>query len=357
MSSKLRKEKFEKINFAEKLIFSMLIIFLAGCSSKITGKSAWEAPHETAKMPQVYFCPKDDCGKALEDSIRLANSSVHCAMYDLRLKNVISTLGAKSKSIDVKLVMENLNHKQQVNGEGIRSNKNHKDRQLMHNKFCVIDGKVVATGSFNPTENDNFRNNNNFIVVYSTALAKNYEDEFYELWGGKFAGGSGVANPVLYINDIKIENYFCPEDCSLEPGYSLAEDGGLHSIIHLIKNAKESIRVASFTFTNERIADELAKAQSRGINVTILTETKQKNVMGSQYERLKGFGLDIRLDGNKYNMHHKFMVIDGKIIETGSPNFTLGGFEKNDENMLIIHDEGLASRYVEEFNVLYEEGK
>ncbi len=334
-----------------------LIILLAGCSPKITGKSIGQVPHETGQMPKVYFCPKDDCSKALEDNINLANSSVHCALYGINLKNIISSLGAKSKAVEVKVVMDNSNYRGQVKGDGLRLNKNYKNEQLMHNKFCVIDGKVVATGSFNPTENDNFRNNNNLIVVYSAALAKNYEDEFDELWNKKFAGESNVANPVLYINSIKMENYFCPEDCSLESGPSFTDDSGLHRIIGLIKNAKESVRIASFTFTNENIADELLRAHSRGINVTILTESKQKNVMGSQYERLKGFGLNIRLDGNKYNMHHKFLVIDGKILETGSPNFTFGGFNKNDENMLIIYDERLALKYVLEFNGLYDKGK
>ena len=76
--------------------------------------------------------------------------------------------------------------------------------------------------------------------------------------------------------------------------------------------------------------------------------------MGSQYKRVKDFGLNIVLDGNKYNMHHKFMVIDGKIVETGSPNFTLSGFNKNDENMLIIHDEGIATKFRDEFDTIFD---
>ena len=39
-------------------------------------------------------------------------------------------------------------------------------------------------------------------------------------------------------------------------------------------------------------------------------------------------------------------------VSIGS-NFTLGGFNKNDENFLIIYDEGLALKYVEEFDKIY----
>ena len=100
----------------------------------------------------------------------------------------------------------------------------------------------------------------------------------------------------------------------------------------------------------------MIKAQTKGINVTILIERKQRNVINSQYERLKGFGLNIKVDGNKYNMHNKFIIIDDKIIVTGSPNFTFSGFNKNDENILIIYDKEIATKFRKEFNTLYDEG-
>ena len=334
------------------LLFLILgMVFLNGCVPKITGKIVEEIPKETAKMPQIYFCPKEDCSKVFTAYINSANYSVHCAFYDIDLKNIISSLAKKSKTADVKLVIDSSNYEQQIKGDGVRLDN---DEQLMHNKFCVIDNNAVITGSFNPTDNDNNYNNNNIAVFYSNTLAKNYDDEFDELWNGRFGEGNKVKYPILYINDIKIENYFCPEDCSLELSSSISKDSGLYKIIDLIKNSKESVRVASFTFTHEAIADELIKADSRGINVTILTENRQRNVKGSQYQRVKSFGLNIKLDGNKYTMHHKFIIIDDKIIITGSPNFTLGGFNKNDENLLIIHDKKIANEFLKEFDSLWQ---
>jgi len=344
-------------SFYSSAVFGLLILlaalFLAGCAAKVTGKVIGDAPKETAQKPEAYFCPKEDCGKVFETHINSANSSIHCAFYDINLENIIASLSGKSKSIDVKLVIDSSNYEEQIKGDGFKLDT---DKQLMHNKFCVIDSNVVITGSFNPTYNDNYYNNNNIIVAYSNFLAKNYENEFSELWDGNFGEGDKVLHPVLYINDIKTENYFCPEDCQLQLS-AISKDSGLSKIIDLIRNANESIKTASFTFTHEIIANELLKADSRGINVTILTESRQRNVMGSQYERVKGFGLDIKLDGNKRTMHHKFMLIDDKIVITGSPNFTLGGFNKNDENFLIIYDDELALKYVKEFDRLYDEGK
>ena len=341
----------KKCNF---WIFIFALIVLNGCVTEPTGMVTMQIPKEINKNPQVYFCPQEDCGKIFENQIRSANSSVHCAVYDINLENVIDSMAKKSKTADVKIVMDSSNYKKQIRGDGIKLDD---DKQLMHNKFCVIDENVVITGSFNPTKNDNIYNNNNVIVIYSVTLAKNYEDEFGELWNGNFGKGSSVKNPQLLINDIKIENYFCPEDCKFQSSPSTSTNSGLLKIINLIGKSEKSIEVASFTFTNEHTADALIKAQSRGINVTILVEKKQRNVINSQYERLKNFGMKIKVDTNAHNMHHKFIVVDGKIVITGSPNFTSSGFKKNDENMLIIYDEGMALKYINEFNRIYEEGE
>ena len=152
------------------LLFFAISIVIIGCSQKITGKTTGQIPNEIAEKPEVYFCPKEDCGKVLEALIKSANFSVHCALYDINLKNVISALAIKSKTADVKLVMDDSNYKNQTKGDGIRLDDGN---QLMHNKFCVIDGKIVITGSFNPTDNDNNYNNNNIVIVYSNILAKN----------------------------------------------------------------------------------------------------------------------------------------------------------------------------------------
>ena len=115
--------------------------------------------------------------------------------------------------------------------------------------------------------------------------------------------------------------------------------------------------MASFSFTHEELADELVKADIKGLDVSVLVENRQRNVINSQYERLKDFGLNIKVDGNKNTMHHKFIVIDDEIVITGSPNFSWSGFNKNDENMLIIYDKELALEYRGEFDSLFEGGE
>ena len=62
--------------------------------------------------------------------------------------------------------------------------------------------------------------------------------------------------------------------------------------------------------------------------------------------KLREAGLDVRLDGNPANMHHKVFIIDGHIVITGSYNFSRSAEERNDENTLIIHDPAIAQAAV-----------
>ena len=146
------------------LLLLLVTILVFGCRGSITGNLIIE---ESGRPAEAYFCPKDDCGKILENEIRNANASAHCAFYDLDLRNVIDALSKKSKSADVKIVIDNTNNDEQIKGSSVRFDDNN---QLMHNKFCVIDKSTIITGSFNPTNNDNNHNNNNIMIIESKFL-------------------------------------------------------------------------------------------------------------------------------------------------------------------------------------------
>jgi phosphatidylserine/phosphatidylglycerophosphate/cardiolipin synthase-like enzyme len=54
-------------------------------------------------------------------------------------------------------------------------------------------------------------------------------------------------------------------------------------------------------------------------------------------------------------MHHKVIVIDERIVITGSYNFTSRAERRNDENLLIIDDPTLAAAYLAEFERVFEQ--
>jgi len=320
---------------AALLLASLVIaLFLAGCNAGITGDSL-QIPKEIMKNPEVYFCPADDCGKALEAHINSAGKSVYCAFYDLDLGNVIGALKDKSGKIDVKLVSDDSNKI-----DFMKSIKFDGKGRLMHNKFCVIDGSIVTTGSFNPTTNDNTKNNNNMVVMHSEILAENYRNEFDELWNGEFGKGRNVRYPVAYINDVKLENYFCPEDkCASR-------------VIEAVKSAKASIYFMDFSFTSEAIADAVIRRSD--LDVRGIFDSGQASSQYSQLNRMKEFGLNVRKDSGRHKLHHKVFIIDNSTVITGSFNPTLSGDGKNDENLLIVHDKNITDYFLKEFASLWK---
>ncbi|MBR9699311.1 hypothetical protein GOV09_02555 [Candidatus Woesearchaeota archaeon] len=301
----------------------MYLVLLSACQNV-------EIPRETGSPIEIYFCPEDNCGQILSQNLQEAKKSIHCAFFDLDLEEIINILERKSKEIEVKLVIDSDNAIR-TKVPIVMDDK----KQLSHNKFCIIDHKRVITGSFNPTENGNTKNNNNLIIIPSRYLADNYESEFSELWQRRFGEGKKVAYPKVIYNGIELKNFFCPED------------GCAGKVSEELRKAEHSIYFMLFTLTDENIADAMLMS-----NATIkgMMEKLHAGSRYSQFTRLKEFGLDVKRDENKGMMHHKVFIIDNRTVITGSYNPTNAGDKKNDENVLIIHSPRLARRYLEEFN-------
>jgi phosphatidylserine/phosphatidylglycerophosphate/cardiolipin synthase-like enzyme len=123
----------------------------------------------------------------------------------------------------------------------------------------------------------------------------------------------------------------------------------------LIRGAKDRIYVAIYSFTSDRLAEALIEARNRGVDVRVVMERREANVTGSEYPRLRGAGVEVRLDANPGLMHHKFMVIDGEIVVTGSYNWSAAAEERNDENLVVIRDRAVAGAFEREFERIWSQ--
>ena len=309
----------------------------------------------------IYFCPKDNCEEHLNDLIKSANESVYCAFYDVKLDSLAETIGkAKKEGIDVKIIIDdhtaqNKNSKYdelgQILGENIKTDEKRstgKYNNLMHDKFCVIDNKTVFTGSFNPTDRGAHQNNNNMLVITSEYLAKNYMEEFYEMQNDEFGDrdSQAVSVPVVELENtgygnVKIENYFCPEDnCKKH-------------VIDTINSANSSIYFCTFSFTEANTRDALLNATKRGVKIYGLFDKTQAGSKYSVFDEMKNqnnSNIYIYKDSNPAFMHHKFFVIDEIITITGSMNPTQSGYFYNDENIIIIENPLIGQMYKEEYD-------
>ena len=76
-------------------ILVLTTLLISGCSETLTYND--QTLYEEGLTAKVYFCPTDNCDMVLKTYIDYAKSSVHCAFFDLDLKDLI-TFGASPRA-------------------------------------------------------------------------------------------------------------------------------------------------------------------------------------------------------------------------------------------------------------------
>ena len=220
---------------------------------------------------------------------------------------------------------------------------------LMHDKFMVIDRSEVWMGSMNYTFSGTYEDNNALLHIRSTELAENYTKEFEEMYVDDMFGPDIVPetpNPDIDINGIRVETLFSPDD-------------GVEShLLDILNNAQESIYFLAFSFTSDSLGDAIRAQAANGLTVAgVMEEQQVKSNIGTEYDPFVHAGLDVNVDGNEGQMHHKTMIVDDEIVITGSYNFTRSAEERNDENLVIFHNKQIADFYMKEFQRVYKQAQ
>ena len=137
-------------------------------------------------------------------------------------------------------------------------------------------------------------------------------------------------------------------------GVYFSPNGGCEEqVINWIDRANHTIYVMIYIFTLDSIGDALIEAHNRGVEVLVVFE-EEKISKYSEYWRLKEAGIPVRNDTNPRLMHNKVMIVDGLIVLTGSFNWSRSAEEENDENLVVIRSEYIASLYTEVFMRIWE---
>jgi phosphatidylserine/phosphatidylglycerophosphate/cardiolipin synthase-like enzyme len=315
--------------------------------------SAWYSLYFTDPNSPEASSLQGGPDEALSAAIDGARISLDLAVYDIDLYRIRDALiNAQRRGVSVRVVTDSdyldEDAVQGIQEAGIPVLGDRREG-FMHNKFVVIDRQEVWTGSMNLTVNDAYRNNNNLIRIRSLELAEDYTVEFEEMFEEDLFGPSASANtphPTVSVDSTGIEVYFSPDD------------GTAQRLVELLRSAQESIYFLAYSFTSDDLANAIMERAKAGVTAAGVMETSQyESNQGTEYDRFKKAGLDVRLDGNPRNMHHKVLIIDGQTVVTGSYNFSRNAEETNDENTLVIHNEEIAGQYMAEFERIFDEAK
>ncbi len=127
------------------------------------------------------------------------------------------------------------------------------------------------------------------------------------------------------------------------------------AIIHQLNTATSNVKICVFTISDDVITEGIIKAKRRGLNILILSDNDKLFDLGSDIIRLADEGIEIKVDNTSNHMHHKFMLVDDKILVNGSYNWTRSAAKYNQENLIVTSDAELVGLFRKEFDKLWRE--
>jgi len=146
-----------------------------------------------------------------------------------------------------------------------------------------------------------------------------------------------LAEPVKAVGTVEV--FFSPRG------------GATEAIVREIDAARREVLVLAYSFTSAPIAKALLQAHKRGIRVEAVLDKSQKRERYSSATFLVNARIPVYIDSVHAIAHNKVLLIDRKVLITGSFNFTKAAEEKNAENLLIIKgNEALVGKYLENYS-------
>jgi len=127
-------------------------------------------------------------------------------------------------------------------------------------------------------------------------------------------------------------------------------------LARLIKAAKKEIAVAAYAFSSKYLGQALSAALKRGVKIRVILDGDNARKSYSIDEWLGGEGIEIRLaEIKRGSLHHKFMLIDAKLLITGSYNFTNESEFRNHEAAIFTNNKALIQSFAAEFDHLWSQ--
>ena len=335
-------------------------------------------PHRDVKFngktfPSVAFRPNTPVESLLITAIDASKTSVRVALYEFSSRNILLALQrAKRRGVKVQVILDYSNtFPENEPGAEYRRRRSeqiwglvrdHFDVRVLrgvsqfginHNKFGLFDGKMAEFGSYNwsyTSEHSHYENVNFSNEKSRVAALNGYYDYLWEravpeaearmhLWAETVPDPPADANPSVAFNGVMLPSYV------FTPGNKLED-----VLVSAIDAARTSVDYAMFSPRSTKIAQALKRAADRGLKVRAVIDESQ-----SQSEYFKPFVDWLALNGVEVKtlsgpngpesdfpmaekMHNKFMILDGKLVETGSANHTKRASLDNYENTHFLDD-------------------
>jgi phosphatidylserine/phosphatidylglycerophosphate/cardiolipin synthase-like enzyme len=156
----------------------------AGATQTGTGT----APAASASDLAAYFSRSDDPRTVILSALGTVNKSAIVAMYTFTDRDLAQALvDARGRGAQVTVYLDrsmatsrySMARYLVAQGVAVRISNN---PAIMHNKFAVLDGATVLTGSYNWTMAASRENDENLLWIKRPELAQRYTRQFWRLW-------------------------------------------------------------------------------------------------------------------------------------------------------------------------------
>lgn len=154
---------------------------------------------------------------------------------------------------------------------------------------------------------------------------------------------------VKNANSALVTNQSSFSDAYFSPGEACR-----NVIISQIKSATSHLQICVFTISDDYITDAIIGSHKRGTQIKIITDNDKSLDEGSDIEQIAKLGIAVKMDRTTDHMHHKFMLVDGKALITGSYNWTRSAAKFNHENILLTREVRVVKSFLKEFDQLWK---
>ena len=147
----------------------------------------------TLAKTEVYFSLYDNPQRIIIKNIDQAQASINIAMYVFTDKEMATSLiNAQDKGIKVRVYLDKSQIESTYSISRFLVQKVIKVRistnnYIMHNKFAIIDNRILLTGSYNWTFSANHRNDENLMVIDDPEIIEIFQNQFVNLWTNKYS--------------------------------------------------------------------------------------------------------------------------------------------------------------------------
>ena len=130
-------------------------------------------------------------------------------------------------------------------------------------------------------------------------------------------------------------------------------DTCLRRLCDLMRGCRDTLDICVFTIADDRLTEAILDCHARGVQVRVVSDNDKQHDSGSDIDRLRARGVQVRVDDAPSHMHHKFALFDGRVLANGSFNWTRTATEHNDENLVVSNDRNLVRSFAQQFEVLW----